>query len=77
MADNNTKTFKYSQGDRVHFSMGDGLPNGWGKVCGIVGPVIVVELEQAIAGYPFTHTYVIDSQISTDSKEVINTVKDA
>ena len=67
MAD--TKTFKYNQDDKVYFSMGEGLPNGWGKVCGAVGPVIIVELEKTITGYPFTHTYVIDSQIKEPPKE--------
>jgi len=54
---------KYKQNDRVYFEMGGPLPSGWGKVCGSVGPVIIIELEVPIAGYEYTHTYVMDAQI--------------
>ena len=54
---------KYKQNDRVYFEMGDKLPSGWGKVCGVVGPVVIIELEVPIKGYDFTHTYVLDAQI--------------
>ncbi len=70
MADTNTNTFEYNQGDRVYFSMEDGMPSGWGKVCGMVGPIIIIELEKAIASYPFTHIYIIDRQIKEPPKEV-------
>lgn len=59
-----TKTYKYVQGQRIYFNMGPGLPCGYGKICGVVGPVIVVELELPIKDYPFTHFYILDSQIT-------------
>lgn len=49
--------------------MGEKLPSGWGKVCGAIGPVLIIELEIPIAGYDFTHTYVLDAQIKTPPKE--------
>ena len=61
---------KYKQNDRVYFEMGDKLPTGWGKVTGVVGPVIIIELEKPIQGYTFTHTYVLDAQIKEPPKEV-------
>jgi hypothetical protein len=54
---------KYEQGQRIYFEMGEKLPTGWGKVCGVVGPVIIIELEQPINNYNFTHTYILDNQI--------------
>lgn len=60
---------KYNQNDRVYFKMGDKLPAGWGKVTGVVGPVIIIELETPISGYPFTHTYIMDAQICEPPKE--------
>jgi len=56
---------KYKQNDRVYFEMGPQLPSGWGKVCGSVGPVLIIELETPITGYAYTHTYVLDAQIKT------------
>lgn len=69
MADTTTKTVKYNQGDRVYFSMGEGLPTGWGKVCGFVNPVVIVELEKPIANYAYTHIYILDKQIVDAPKE--------
>ena len=60
---------QYKQGDRVYFDMGEKLPTGWGKVAGVVGPVIIIELEVPIKGYSFTHTYILDAQIKTPPKE--------
>lgn len=54
---------KHSQNERVYFSLGENAPSGWGKVCGQVGPVIIIELESPIQGYEFTHTYILDQQI--------------
>lgn len=60
---------KYKQNDRVYFNMGEKLPVGWGKVVGMVGPVIIIELETPIEGYSFTHTYILDAQIKEPPKE--------
>ncbi len=54
---------KYKQNERIYFEMGPQLPSGFGKVVGMVGPVIIVELETPITGYNYTHTYVLDSQV--------------
>jgi len=62
---------KYKQNDRVYFEMGDQLPTGYGKVCGSVGPVIIIELEVPIKGYDFTHTYILDNQIKTPPIETV------
>jgi len=63
---------KYKQNDRVYFVMGEKLPFGWGKVCGSVGPVIIIELETPIAGYDYTHTYVLDTQIKPAPVETVS-----
>lgn len=62
---------KYNQNDRVYFKMGAKLPTGWGKVTGMVGPVIIIELEKPIEGYPFTHTYILDTQVIEPPKEPV------
>lgn len=49
--------------------MGEKLPVGWGKVVGMVGPVIIIELETPIEGYSFTHTYILNAQIKEPPKE--------
>lgn len=54
---------KYSQGQRVYFSLGENLPSGWGKIAGVQGLVIVIELETPIKDYIYTHIYIIDTQI--------------
>ena len=64
--------YKYNQGDRVYFSMGDKLPKGWAKVCGSVGsvgPVLIIELEEKIDNYPYTHFYIVDAQVTTEPLE--------
>lgn len=65
---------KHKQGERVYFEMGEKLPTGWGKVCGSVGPVVIIELETPIPNYPYTHTYVLDAQIKTPPKEAQSAV---
>ena len=65
---------KYKQGDRVYFEMGEKLPSGWGKVCGSVGPVIIIELETPISGYAYTHTYVLDAQIKKNPPTEVSPV---
>lgn len=64
------KKFKYTQGQRIYFNMGPKLPCGYGKVCGVVGPIIIVELELPIENYPFTHFYIIENQISSDPTDI-------
>ena len=54
---------KFKQSDRVYFEMGENLPKGWGKICGVAGPILIVELETPIKGYEYTHTYIVDAQI--------------
>ena len=61
---------KYKQGDRVFFTLSADR-NGWGKVCGLVGPVIIIELEQPLEKYDFTHIYVLDTQISGEPHDPI------
>jgi hypothetical protein len=62
---------KYTQGQRIYFEMGEKLPSGWGKVCGVVGPVIIIELEVPITGYNFTHSYILDAQVKPAPAEVV------
>lgn len=66
---------KYNQGERVYYEMGQNLPTGWGKVAGVVGPVIIIELEKPINGYPYTHTYILDAQIKEPPKTEQSQVK--
>ncbi len=56
-------TPKYKLNDRVYFSLGEGKPKGWASVCGIQGFVIIIQPEELIKDYPFTHIYIVDSQI--------------
>lgn len=61
------KKYNYTQNQRVYFNLGATLPCGYGKIAGVVGPVLIIELEQPIKDYPFTHFYILDSQISEPS----------
>ena len=54
---------RYKLNDRVYFSLGENKPSGWAKICGVQGFVIIIEPEQPIKEYPYTHIYVVDSQI--------------
>lgn len=51
------------QGDKVTFDLNEKTVNQTGKVCGKLGPVIIVELDSPLSGYDFTHIYIVDSQI--------------
>jgi len=51
------------QGDKVTFDLNEKSVNLTGKVCGKLGPVIIVELDNALQGYAFTHIYIVDTQI--------------
>jgi hypothetical protein len=54
---------KYTQNQRIYFSLGENKPQGWAIVCGVQGFVIILKPENEIEGYDYTHIYVIDSQI--------------
>ena len=60
---------KYKLNDRVYFSLGENKPFGWAKICGVQGFVIIIEPEEQIKDYSYTHIYVIDSQIVDPPKE--------
>ena len=52
------------QNDAVTFDLDETKKGITGKVCGKVGPVIIVELNpNQLKGYEFTHIYILDSQI--------------
>jgi len=57
------KEYKHKQGDRVYFALGPELPKGYGKICGIQGMIYIVELEEPIKDYPFTHLYIAETQV--------------
>jgi hypothetical protein len=59
---------KFKQGDRVYYEMGESKPFGFGKICGVIWPVIILELESPIEKYDFTHIYVLDVQIKESPK---------
>jgi hypothetical protein len=54
------------QGEQVVFDLNDKCTNIKGKVCGVVGPVIIVELTEALKGYEYTHIYILDAQIKNE-----------
>lgn len=54
---------KYNQGDVITFDLNEKLVDQQGIVCGVVGPVIIVELKTKLDKYPFTHIYVLDAQV--------------
>lgn len=63
---------KYSQNDRVYFTIGEKpgrVIEGWGKVCGKTGPIWILELEKSIDDYPFTHVQIMDAQIRINVEE--------
>ena len=60
---NNMNEEKYKLNDRVYFSLGEGKPFGWATICGVQGFVIIIKPEEQISDYPYTHIYVVDSQI--------------
>lgn len=54
---------KYKQGERIYFSIGEGLPSGYAKIAGCQGLIYIIEMEGPIKNYPYTHIYVVDNQI--------------
>lgn len=53
------------QDDKVTFDLSEKVVNLTGKVCGKLGPVVIIELDNALQGYAFTHIYIVDSQIKS------------
>ena len=53
------------QGDTVTFDLNEKVVNLTGKVCGKLGPVVIIEMDSKIQGYDFTHIYIVDSQIKS------------
>lgn len=51
------------QNDEVTFNLNEVSTDIKGKVCGKVGPIIIVELIDKLKGYDYTHIYIVDSQI--------------
>ena len=54
---------KIKQGDSVTFNLNEKVIGLTGKVCGKVGPIIIIELDKKLDGYEFTHIYITDVQI--------------
>lgn len=52
------------QNDSVTFDLSEKVVGLTGKVCGKLGPIVIVELDKPIEGYAFTHIYITDSQIT-------------
>jgi hypothetical protein len=57
MNDKHTK----KQGDKIKFKLKEVELSG--EVNGEVGPILIVKLDTPLKDYPFTHIYIIDSQI--------------
>lgn len=57
--------YKYIQDQRVYFKLelDDEKLEGWGTVCGQRGFVVIVKTEVPVKNYPFTHIYLINTQI--------------
>ena len=53
-----------NQGDKVTFNLNEHIIGLTGKVAGVLGPVIIVELDMSLKDYPYSHIYVIDTQIT-------------
>jgi len=60
---------KYKQGDSLTFNLNETVKDLTGKVCGKVGPMIIVELSEPLKGYEFSHIYILESQISEPKME--------
>lgn len=54
---------KFKQNEKVTFNLNEKVANQTGKVCGVIGPVIIVELDNKLDGYDFSHIYIVESQI--------------
>ena len=54
---------KLNQNDTVTFDLNENVKGLTGKVCGVIGPVIIVETDNKLDGYDYTHIYIVESQI--------------
>ena len=61
---------KFKQNDKITFNLNEKIIGLTGKVCGMLGPVIIIELDEKLNGYEFTHIYIVDNQVveSTNRK---------
>jgi hypothetical protein len=50
------------QGETVKFKLSETIELT-GEVNGQIGPMIIVKLNTPLKDYPFTHIYIVDSQI--------------
>jgi hypothetical protein len=57
-------TTKRNQGDKVTFNLSEKVIGLTGKVSGVMGPIIIVNLDMPIKDYPYTHIYIVDAQIT-------------
>jgi len=62
---------KYKQSQVVYFKLKDEMPPAAAYVCGVIGPIVIIEPVNPIPGYDFSHIYVIDSQIVDAPAEVV------
>ena len=51
------------QNDKVTFNLNDKVVGLTGKVCGKLGPIYIVKLDNKLQGYDYTHIYITDGQI--------------
>jgi hypothetical protein len=54
---------KLKQGQEVTFDLNEKVRGLTGKICGVIGPIIIVELKETLKGYNYTHIYILESQI--------------
>jgi hypothetical protein len=66
----------YKQDERVYFRLADDKPEGWATVAGVQGFIVIIKPEQPIKDYPYTHLYVVETQI-VDPPDNFKTVRDA
>lgn len=58
------------QDQTVYFNLGENKPQGWAAVSGVQGFVVIIKPLEPLPDYPFTHLYVVDSQIVKPPNEV-------
>lgn len=61
---------KYKQDQVIYFKLKDELPAAAAKVCGVIGPIVIIQPIEPLQGYNYSHIYVIDSQIVDAPAEV-------
>ncbi len=60
------------QGDSVTFNLNEKITGLTGKVCGKLGPIIIVKLGNKLDGYEFTHIYITDTQLCNDKNWMLD-----